>query len=124
VLNKEVWLWSLLILLAVAGTAPAQTYLPDPDVLAKIRACTQDVTLVGRIGYAKQRGGYFLHGRFGVKEILNQNHRILNDLARRGKTVVVRGRVNPLELFANHLYIVSLDGKPYHGAQAPLVPVR
>jgi hypothetical protein len=123
-LNQKLLLWPFLILLALAGAAPAQTFIPDPDVLAKIRACTQDVTLTSRVAYAKQRGGYFLHGRFGVKEILNQNHRVLHDLARRGKTVVVRGRVNPLEMFANHLYIVSLDGRPYHGSQAPLVPVR
>ena len=118
---------SLALLLALAGLGRAQTYIPDPDVLGKIKGAYQPVTLTARFGYAKEHGGYYLKNNprygFGNKVILNQNFGVLEKLARRGKTHTISGRVSPLEFRANHVFIESLDGKPYHGKHAPLVKI-
>ena len=125
VIKKKTLLWSAVILLAFAGIALAQKYLPDPDVLNKIKACTQEVTLIGKIGYSPRHGGYYIKNNprygFGDKVILNQNFDVLKKLARSGRTVTLRGRVNPTDLLAHYLFLESIDGRSYHGRQAPLV---
>ncbi len=120
-------LLSLALLLLLAGTCPAQQYIPDPDVYGKIRGAYQPVTLVARIGYDRNHGGYYIRGNprygFGSKVILNQNYGVLAGLARSGRFVTISGRVSPLEFRANHVYIEAIDGRPYHGRQAPLVRI-
>lgn len=119
-------LLTLTLLLVLAGVGQAQ-YVPDPDVYSKIKGAYQPIGLVARIGYSKDRGGYFIKNNprygFGNKVILNQNFEVLGRLARRGKTVTISGRVSPLEFRANHVLIEAIDGRPYHGKHAPLVRI-
>jgi hypothetical protein len=126
VINQKTLLLTAVILLAFAGIALAQKYLPDPEVLNKIKACTQEVTLIGKIGYALKHGGYYVknnprHG-FGDKVILNQNPKVLKELASSGRTVTLRGRVSPTDFLAHYLFLESVGGRSYHGRRAPLVP--
>ncbi len=117
----------LLLVLVLAGTGLAQPYVPDPDVYGKIKGAYQPITLKARIGYAKDQGGYFIKNNprygFGNKMILNQNFGVLEKLVRRGKTHTFYGKVSPLEFRANHVFIESIDGKPYQGKHAPLVKI-
>jgi hypothetical protein len=121
----RVALLSLLLVLVLAGAGLAQQYVPDPHVYGKIRGAYQPVTLVAQIGYFRDRGGYYIRGnpRYGFrsKVILNQNYQVLRRLARNGRFVTISGRVSPLEFRADHIYIESINGRPYHGRQAPLV---
>ena len=118
---------SLALLLVLAGVCQAQPYVPDPDVYGKIKGAYQPVTLQAQIGYSKDRGGYYIRNNprfgFGDKVILNQNFAVLAKLARRGKIHTIYGKVSPLEFRANHVFIESIDGKPYRGRQAPLVRI-
>ncbi len=118
-------LLSLALLLVLAGTCLAQQYIPDPDVYGKIRGAYQPIALVGRIGYNRDLGGYYIKNNprygFGNKVILNQNYEVLSRLARRGKYVTISGRVSPLEFRASHVYIEAINGRPYRGSRAPLV---
>jgi hypothetical protein len=126
-LKIRISLLSLLLVLGLAGTGLAQQYVPDPDVYGKIKGAYQPIGLVAKIGYAKDQGGYFIKNNprygFGNKVILNQNFEVLSRLARRGKFVTISGRVSPLEFRATHVYIEAIDGRPYHGRQAPLVRI-
>jgi hypothetical protein len=116
----------LTLILVLAGVSRAQ-YIPDPDVYGKIKGAYQPIALVARIGYSKNRGGYYIRNNpkygFGDKVILNQNFKVLGRLARRGKIVTISGRVSPLEFRAGHVFIEAIDGRPYHGKQAPLIRV-
>ena len=123
----RVSLMSLIFLLLFTGLCQAQPYIPDPDVYSKIKGAYQPIALVARIGYAKDRGGYYIKNNprygFGDKVILNQNFEVLSRLARRGSYVTISGRVSPLEFRANHVYLEAIDGRPYHGRHAPLVRI-
>lgn len=110
-----------IVLAAWVGSAEAQ-YIPDPDVQGKINDARQRLTLTGRIAYAQELGGYFLQsGKAGNKVILNQNHATLKELAQSRRQVQIQGRVNPLDVTARHIFIETIDGKPYSGDKAPLV---
>jgi len=119
-------LFFIALLLVLTGVCQAQ-YVPDPDVYGKIKGAYQPLTLTARIGYSKDRGGYYIKNNprygFGDKVILNQNIAVLAKLARRGKFHTIYGRVSPLEFRANHVFIEGIDGKPYHGKHAPLVRI-
>lgn len=121
----RVFLTSLIFLLLFPSLSPAQSYIPDPEVYSRIRGAYQPIGLVAKIGYAKDRGGYYIKNNprygFGDKVILNQNFTVLSRLARRNRYVTISARVSPLELRADHVYIEAIDGRPYHGRQAPLV---
>ena len=123
----RILLLSLVIVLAHYGVSQAQRYIPDPDVYGKIRGAYQPVTLVARIGYNRDLGGYFVRNNpsygFGNKVILNQNYEVLGKIARRGRYVTIFGRVSPLEFRAGHIYLETIDGRAYHGRRAPLVQV-
>lgn len=121
----RVSLLSLALLLVFVGNGWAGPYVPDPDVYAKIKGAYQPIGLVGRIGYSKKHGGYYIKNNprygFGNKVILNQNYQVLSRLARRGKVHTISARVSPMEWRATHVFIEAIDGRPYHGRQAPLV---
>jgi hypothetical protein len=116
---------ALTLLLVFTGSAWAQPYVPDPDVNAKIKGAYQPIGLVGRIGYSKKHGGYYIKNNprygFGDKVILNQNYKTLGRLARSGKVHTISARVSPMEWRATHVFIEAIDGRPYHGRKAPLV---
>lgn len=124
---------SKLLILAVAlaltftGSAFARQYRPDPDTLAKLKAATQPITLVARIGYSLKRGGYYVMNnprrQSGNKTILNQNYRVLKRWQRRRQAVTIQGRVNPMDFLATYIVIDRLNGRPYHGNHSPRVPL-
>jgi hypothetical protein len=101
-------------------------FIPDPDVQGKINDARQEISLSGKIAYAKESGGYFLMtGSAGNKIILNQNEATLKKLAQGRKRVSIQGRTNPLDIKARYIFIEKIDGKAYKGEKAPLVkPVK
>ena len=123
----RVSLITLIFLLLFTTLSPAQSNIPDPEVYSRIRGAYQPIGLVARIGYAKDRGGYYIKNNprygFGDKVILNQNFTVLSRLARSGRYVTISARVSPLEFRADHVYIEAIDGRPYQGRHAPLVRV-
>jgi hypothetical protein len=109
------------LILLSSATAWAR-FIPDPDVQGKINDARQEITLQGKIAYNRALGGYFLRAaRAGDKVILNQNDTVLKKISRSRKPVTIAGRVNPLDIKARHIFIETIDGKPYHGDKAPLV---
>ena len=120
-MQRLVTLMLISMVILWAGMAAAQ-YIPDPDVQGKINDARQRLTLSGRIAYAQELGGYFLQaGKAGNKIILNQNYEVLKDLAQSRREVKVQGRVNPVDIKARHIFLETIDGKPYRGDKAPLV---
>ncbi|MBM4286692.1 MAG: hypothetical protein FJ135_00835 [Deltaproteobacteria bacterium] len=110
-----------MMLVLFAGSAWAQ-FIPDPDVGPKIRDARQNITLTGKIAYAQELGGYFLQAdRAGNKVILNQNPEVLREIAQSRREVKVQCRVNPVDIYARHIFIEKIDGQPYRGSTAPLV---
>jgi hypothetical protein len=111
-------LTSLALLLALAGSAWAGPYVPDPDVYGKIKGAYQPIGLVGRIAYSKKHGGYYIKNnpRYGFG-----NKVILGRLARRSRVHTISARVSPMDWRATYVYIEAIDGYPYHGRHAPLV---
>jgi hypothetical protein len=109
------------ILVMLAGSAWAQL-IPDPDVQGKINDAQQEITLTGKIAYAQELGGYFFKtDKAGNKVILNQNYNTLKQLAQSRQEVKIQGRLSPVDIKARHIFIATIDGKPYHGDKAPLV---
>ncbi len=112
--------------LTLTGLAWAEKYVPDPDAGHKLRSATQPITLVARIGHSLNHGGYYVMNnpqrQSGNKTIVNQNYKTLKTLSRQGRAVTIQGRVNPLDFLANYIVIDRIDGRPYHGNHAPLVP--
>ncbi|MGQ9919861.1 MAG: hypothetical protein ACUVRZ_00870 [Desulfobacca sp.] len=120
-MHRWIAIFLAVFLLAGADRAGAQ-YIPDPDVQGKINDARQRLSLTGRIAYAQELGGYFLQsGKAGNKIILNQNYERLQEIARSRREVKIQGRINPLDVKARHIFIETIDGKPYHGDKAPLV---
>jgi hypothetical protein len=81
---------------------------------------------LARIGYSLQRGGYYVMNnprrQSGNKTILNQNYKVLKRLRQRGRAVTIQGRVNPMDFLATYIAIDRINGRPYHGAHAPIAP--
>ncbi len=114
-------LFLAMVLICWAEGAGAQ-YIPDPDIQGKINDAQQRLALTGRIAYAQELGGYFVQGgKAGNKTILNQNYEVLKELAQSRRQVKIQGRVNPFDVKARHIFIESIDDKPYQGDKAPLV---
>jgi hypothetical protein len=113
--------------LALAGSAFAQKYGPDPGAPAMLQAATQPITLAARIGYSLKHGGYYVMNNPGLqsgnKTILNQNYKILKGWHRSKRTVTIQGRVDPKNLLATFVVIDRINGKPYHGSHPPLAPL-
>lgn len=112
----------LVLLVMFASNAEAEQRIPDPDVQGKINDARQEITLKGKIAYAKELGGYFFQTeKAGNKVILNQNYDTLKKLAQSRQAVKIQGRISPVDLKARHIYIEKVDDKPYQGDKAPLV---
>ncbi len=110
------------LILAMFTTAAWAQLIPDPDIQGKINDARQEISLTGKIAYAKEFGGYFFQaGMAGEKIILNQNYETLKKLAQSRTEVKIQGRINPVDIKARHIFIEKIDGKPYQGDKAPLV---
>ena len=123
---KKLLILVVAVSLLLAGPAWARRYIPDPDTSAKLRTATQPITLVARIGYSPQHGGYYVMNnpreQSGNKVILNQNYKLLKRLHRRGRAVTIQGRVDPTNFLATYILIDRINGRPYHGTHTPLSP--
>ncbi|MFA5112176.1 MAG: hypothetical protein WC443_12265 [Desulfobaccales bacterium] len=123
------WLFCLAaaFCLTLTGLAWAEKYVPDPDAGHKLQSATQPITLVARIGHSLNHGGYYVMNnprrQSGNKTIVNQNYKVLKALHQQDQAVTIQGRVNPLDFLANYIVIDRINGRPYHGNRAPLVPV-
>jgi hypothetical protein len=73
-----------------------------------------NMTVKGTIEYNESLGGYFVHGLEpgGELFIVNQNPRVLEDLVKSGKSLIIEGRIVK---GAEYLYIEKIDGKAYRG---------
>ena len=58
----------VVMLVMFTGKAGAEQFIPDPDVQGKINDARQDITLKGKIAYAKEFGGYFFQTETGRKQ--------------------------------------------------------
>ena len=114
------------VCLTLTSLVFAQKYGPDPDIGPKFKSATQPITLVARIGYSLGHGGYYVMNnpehQSGNKTILNQNYKVLKNLRQRGRAVTIQGRVDPTNFLATYMVIDRINGRPYHGTHAPLVP--
>jgi hypothetical protein len=110
----------ILVLLAIAllagfGSAQQQN-LPQRWVSADPEG--PRMTVKGTIEYNESLGGYFVHGLEpgGELFIVNQNPRVLDDLLKSGKTLIIEGRIVK---GAEYLFIEKVNGQPYVGGAKP-----
>ncbi len=74
------------------------------------------VTVKGKIGYMKSVSTYVIQGEAPPDElfIVNQNPKLLEELMKSGKTVIIDGHYT---IGADHLFIEKIDGKAYQGKE-------
>ena len=74
------------------------------------------MTIKGKIEYAKNLGGYFVLGEEPGGEffIMNENPKVLENLQKSGKTLMIEGRI---VRGAEYLFIEKIDGQPYRGVK-------
>ncbi len=113
--RKKIWLslvMGLLTLAWVSNMAFAQAVTPEPGPAGKPQEAPK-VTIEGKILYMKSFGGYIVVSETPHEEykIINENAKILSDLATKGKPVKIEGR---LPRGAYLLSIEKIDGKAYN----------
>jgi hypothetical protein len=69
-------------------------------------------TVKGKIDYMENLGGYFFRGEdpYEVYFIVNQDPKLLKELMKSRKTVIIDGHYT---IGADHLFIEKIDGQPY-----------
>ena len=74
------------------------------------------VTVKGKIEFMQALGGYFVMGEDppGEYMIVNQDQKLLENLKKAGKTVIIEGHYT---IGADHLFIEKIDGKAYRGKE-------
>ena len=74
------------------------------------------ITAKGKIGYMRALGGHFVMSEEPAGEfiIVNPDPGLLEDLYKRGKTVLIEGH---LTIGADRLFIEKIDGKKYQGKE-------
>ena len=77
------------------------------------------ITLKGKIDYMKNLGGYFVRGiePGGEMFIVNQDPKLLDELYKSGKILIIEGRI---VRDAEYLFIEKIDGKKYIGTKEPV----
>jgi hypothetical protein len=107
-----------LLVLMVLGVffLVTSTNLAISQVKAQAGAEGTATSLEGKIVYLKSFGGYVVITEAPHEEykIINENEKILGDLAKKGKPVKIEGR---LPRGAYLLMIDKIDGKPYPGGK-------
>ncbi len=115
--SKRVWwslMMSLLMVALVSSLAFAQTAMkPGP---AGQPPEGPKVAIEGKILYMKSFGGYIVVSETPHEEykIINENAKVLGDLATKGNPVTIEGR---LPRGAYLLFIDKIDGKTYKEAK-------
>ncbi len=76
------------------------------------------ITVIGKIDYMKNLGGYFIMGEKPAREyiIMNDNPKVLEGLFKSGKIVTIEGRI---VRGAEYLFIEKIDGTAYRGESNP-----
>ncbi len=106
---------SVLILIANAAIGYPQG---PPQEQAPATAAPEPLktTITGRIVFMKSYGGYIVISETPHEEykIINENDKILGDLAKKGKPVTIEGN---FPRGAYLLFIEKINGKKYQGGQ-------
>lgn len=116
--SKKVWLslmMSLLMVAWVSSLAFSQAVTQEPGPAGQPQEGPK-VTIEGKILYMKSFGGYIVVSETPHEEykIINENAKVLGDLATKGKPAKIEGR---LPRGAYLLFIEKIDGKAYKGAK-------
>lgn len=84
--------------------------------ISQVKGQAPAETLEGKIVYLKSFGGYVVITEAPHEEykIINENEKILGDLAKKDKPVKIEGR---FPRGAYLLFIEKIDGKPYSGGE-------
>ena len=74
------------------------------------------VTIKGKIAYIKSTDAYIVQGEAppDVLFIVNQDPKLLEELVKSEKTVIIEGHYT---IGADHLFIEKIDGKAYQGKE-------
>ena len=74
------------------------------------------VTVKGKVHYMKSLGGHFVMGEDppGEYMIVNKDPKLLEELMKSGKTVIIDGHYT---IGADYLFIEKIDGKAYQGKE-------
>ena len=74
------------------------------------------VTLKGKIGYMERVSAYVVQGEapYHVSFIVNEDPKVLEELMKSGKTVIIEGHYTK---GPDYLFIEKIDGKGYRGKE-------
>ncbi len=117
--SKKAILYLILSILAVV--LAANLGLAQGPVQGKAPQGAQEqgpqTTIQGKIIFMQSYGGYIVVSETPHEEykIINENPKVLADLAKKEKPVTIEGR---LPRGAYLLFIDKIDGKPYRGEKA------
>ena len=103
----------LSIIALVAGVGCAQRAVQAQGG-ESVNAEGPKITLKGKIGFMNNLGGYFVLGLEpgGEMFIVNKNPRVLEELFKSRKIIMIEGRI---VRGAEYLFIEKIDGQPYAG---------
>jgi hypothetical protein len=98
---------------ALAGCAQRPAQAPSGGAM---KSEGTKVTVKGKIGYMKSVSAYVVQGEAPPDElfIVNEDPKILGELTKSGKTVIIEGHYT---IGADHLFIEKIDGKAYPGKE-------
>jgi hypothetical protein len=118
---KVLWLTTILASLALLGASfPAlgQEKAPGKTAPQALQREANKLSITGKVDYLNSMGGYFIQGQKPpeVFIILNQNAKVLAELAKSGKVVKVEATVAQ----GDNILIETIDGKKYQGKQKPV----
>jgi hypothetical protein len=113
---------SLVFLLVLAGAAAALEPYPVTGSGGEKKAIKK-ITVKGKVDYQKGLGGFLINGEApsGKFIIVNPNPGLLEELKKKGKTVLIEGY---LTVGVDHLFIEKIDGKPYPVGKGGPYPVE
>ena len=108
-------LLSMMFLLALAGNGAARERYPAGGSGGDKKA-SKKITIKGKVDFQKGLGGFYIKGEepFGEFIIVNAKPGLLEELKKKGKTILIEGY---LTMGADHLFIEKIDGKPYPGGK-------
>lgn len=98
---------------ALVGCAQQSAQGPSTGVM-KLQG--EKVTIKGKIGYMENVKTYIVRGEAPPDElfIVNQDPKLLEELMKSGKTVIIDGHYT---IGADHLFIERIDGQTYRGKE-------
>jgi hypothetical protein len=106
---------SLLVLSSLSAVNCSQRPAQSPSTSVMSLEGTK-VTVKGKIGYMERLGAYIIRGEDPPDElfVVNQNPKLLEELMKSGKTVIIDGHYT---IGADHLFIEKIDGQAYRGKE-------